>query len=328
MRICTLLSLALILAVGEAACAQGTELHLDASGQWVSRPGPEPGTDEAMLVEARRLLAEGEPSRAYRLVDPWIEEHRRSEHPLLAEAYLIRADALTADDDEYEALYDYELICKRFPGTEEFAKAVERELDIGVRYVNGLKYKRFGFRWMDGTREGVELLIRVQERMPGSRLAERAAIELADHYYRERELELASEMYDIFLKTYPRSEHRKKAMLRRVITNIARFNGARYDATGLVEARALIGEFRDTFPVDAQQAGLDDTLVARLDEALAAQMLDRAKVYERRRDPVSARFMLRKLLKRHPTTGAAERAAEMMDERGWTVSETPAEGGQ
>jgi tetratricopeptide (TPR) repeat protein len=307
------------LIVASRAPGQGAEFSLDPSGKWISQPGPEPGSDEAVMADARRLLAQGKPTEAIRLVSPWIEAHSRTDHALLPQAYLIRADANLADGDEYEALYDYELICRQYAGTREFATAVERELGIGVQYVNGLRQRRFGFRWADATSDGTELLIRVQERLPGSRLAERALIELADYYYRVRELELASTSYEIFLSNFPRSEYRKKAMLRQVQTNIARFNGPRYDASGLIEARARIMEFRAAYPADAQQAGLDDTLVRRIDEAIAAQMLDSARAYERRGDPVSARSVLGRLVRTYPSTAAAERAVEHLRGRGWSL---------
>jgi outer membrane protein assembly factor BamD (BamD/ComL family) len=309
-----------LLIAGVTARAQ-SQFTLDPSGQWVEQPGPPAGTDEAVVAEARRLLAEGRPGAAIDLLKPWIKEHAHTDHELLPRAYLTRGDAWVADGDEYEALYDYEYVCQQFPGTPEFVTAVERELEIAIRYADGLKHKRWGMRLASSLREGIELLMRVQERMPGSSLAERALIELADHYYKRRKLELASECYEIFLKNFPRSAHRKEAMLRHVITNIAQFNGAKYDATGLLEARALIADFQSAYPVEAQQVGLDDSLVSRVDEALAAQMLDRARSYERRRDPASSRYTLRRLITRYPTSAAAEKATELMGERGWTMTD-------
>ena len=120
---------------------------------------------------------------------------------------MIRGDATTANGNEYQALYDYEAVIKGFPATEEYRRAVERELEIGIKYVFGLKRKWFGLRWSDATDIGEELLVRTQERLPGDELAERAGIELADYYYRTRELRLASEAYEIFLANFPRSRY-------------------------------------------------------------------------------------------------------------------------
>ena len=302
------------------AAGQSSVLELDAEGEgWAVVSTPEPGSDEAVLAEARQLLADGHPGRARKKLDTWIEANDRRSQPLLPAALLLRGDAWTADGDEYKALYDYERICREFPSSDVFVKANQRELEIATRYVNGLRRKTFGIRFESTKGIGEELLVRIQERLPGSRLAEQAAIELADFYYRQRDMKTASEMYAIFLTNYPNSEYRKLAMQRRVYANIAQFKGPEYDASGLVEAKFLIREFQDRFPIDAERTGLGDALAARLDESTAAQQLVSAQWHARTGDAVSARYALRRLVERFPRTVAAAEAVAMAEERGWSL---------
>jgi tetratricopeptide (TPR) repeat protein len=318
-------ALAALLLCAAAASAQTTGFTLGADGQWVEEAGPAAGTDGALLVEARRLMAADEPDKARDLLKPWLKEHAHTENPLLPAMFLARGDACVADDDEYEALYDYEYICRQYPGTPEFVTAVERELEIGIRYVNGLNRKRWGIRWAGARSDGVELLFRVQERLPGSPAAERALLEMGDYYYRTRQHELAVDAYDVFLKLYPRSRYRMQAMLRLVRSYIAGYKGARYDNSGLTDARAVTRNFMLAYPVDAKRAKLDATLVSRIDEAAAAQMLLRARAYERRHDPVSSRATLRRVIEKYPTSAAAGQAARIMKDRGWKMPERPAQ---
>ena len=84
--------------------------------------------------------------------------------------------------------------------------------------------------------------------MPGSLVAEDAAIFLADYYFDKRRLEMASDMYDIFLRNYPSSPHRMHAMQRRVYANIAQFKGPRYDGSLLLESKLLIQRFARDYP--------------------------------------------------------------------------------
>ncbi len=297
---------------------QTTTYTLDDGRGWVESANPQPGTDEDVVGRARRALAEGRPSRAKSLLDDWIDANEFSKSPLLPEAYLRRGDARVALGREDKALYDYEQVIKDYPGTEQFVIALERELEIGLRYLNGLRRRLWGtFRIEDATPIGEELLLRVQERLPGSRLAERAAIELADYYYRERELRLAADAYDIFVINYPKSEYQQKAMQRRVFANIARFKGPKYDAGGLLEAQILIRDFAQRFPAQAEETGMNDALVARLDESAAAQKLETAKWYFVRKDPASAHVLLSRLVRKHPQTIAAGEAIALMKERGW-----------
>ncbi|MCC6677227.1 MAG: outer membrane protein assembly factor BamD [Phycisphaerales bacterium] len=305
-----------------AARAQST-YQLDPAGDWVQTSAPDPATDEGRIAEARRLIAEGKASRAEDILDEFIEKYQLKDNPWLPEAYLARGDAKNARGREEAALYDYEEVIKSYAGSDAFPKAVEREMDIGVRYLNGLRRRFLGMRLVSGDRVGEELLIRVQERLPGSRIAESANLQLADFYYRNRDLRMAAEAYDVFLINYPKSEFREKAMQRRVYANVARFKGPRYDASGLVEAEILVNDFVQRAPADAERAGMNDALLARIDDSLALQLLDTAQWYLRRKDEVSAKLTLNRLIRRHPLSSAARQGIAIMEQHGWTPPPAP-----
>ncbi len=303
---------------GDAEGAADTELTIGADGQWVQASAPEPGSDAAVLAEARALLAADKPGRAFNVIDDWLDDNETSRSPLLSQAYLLRADARTANGNEFKALYDYETVINDFPADRAFVDAVERELEIGTLYLHGLRRKWLGLARLENAKPlGTELLMRVQERLPGSRLAETAAVELADFFYREGELDLAADMYDILLRNFPDTEHRVHATERRIYSNIGKFKGPKYSAAGLVESRALIEEYRSRYPAESSQSGIGDALTARIDHSQAAQMLETSRWYIKRNDTVSARFTLQRLVRRHPATSSAVEAVAILRENGW-----------
>lgn len=308
--------------------------ELDDSGAWVQTDAPESGTDAAVMAEARRLIVEGRTGEALTVLDRWLNENRRSLSGYVPEALLLRGDARVAADDEYGALVEYEAVTM-YPESPHFVTALEREYEIGLRYLNGLRRKFLGLRLEDATATGEELLVRVQERLPKSRLAEQAAIELADFYYRRRDMPMASEMYEIFTRNFPGSAYRRWAMQRRIYASLARYKGPRHDTTGLVDAQILIEEFQDQYPQDAESAGINGALLTRVDESLGEKMLETAGWYLRVGDVPSARLTLRRLVRDHPRTAAAVEALRIMQERGWAgapadaaPSEAPAAGGE
>jgi hypothetical protein len=303
-----------------AAGAQQTEYRLDESGEWVQTSAPEPGSDAARIAEARRLLAEEKPGRARRLLSEWIEEHKFTDSPFLADAYVLRGDAKTMDGDEYQALYDYELVAKEFQGSTAFVRALEREMEIAIRYLGGMKRRWLGMRIFGAKGEGEELLVRVQERMPGSALAERAGFELIRYYYRKRDLVMAAEMSSVFMHNFPRSQYRVRALEYRIKSNVGLFAGPEYDGAYLIEARLLIKLFVDDFPAEAERTGMGDAMLARLDESAAAQLLVNARWYLRQGDEAAARYTLAHLVRQHGLTVSASRAYQMMTERGWAGS--------
>ena len=321
--------LALISALGAGARAQSQEFTLeDGAGEggeaWVQTEQAPTTGDAGIMADARKALAENNPAKAIRAMDAWIEDHDGTDNEYLPEAYLIRADAYLAETYEYKSLFDYEHVIRTFPQSPQFLVAVQREYEIGMRYLAGLRKRFLGIRMANGTEVGIELLIRVQERVPGSQLAEKAAIELADFYYEKREMKLARDSYELYLLNYPQGPNRMHAEKRLIYADVARFKGPRYNAAGLLDARVRIRNFAVRYPIEAERSGVNDGLIARVDESMAAQLLDAARWYTTQKDHTAVRYTLRRLVRRYPQTIAAAQAMEMLDQRGWLTDLEPA----
>jgi outer membrane protein assembly factor BamD (BamD/ComL family) len=298
-------TLAGVLALIPAAAAAPQEIRfeLGEDDEWVRVAEAEPDEDSSQLLEVRRALGLGEPERAFNLVNGFIERSPFSEWR--PQALLLRGDARVAMGDEYEALMDYEEIARRYPGSAAFVPALEREYEIASAYAAGLRRKLLGtFRLIDASDEAEELFIRIQERLPGSTLAERAGMSLADFYFDRRDLFMAAEAYDIFIQNYPQSTQIDKARLRLIYSFLANFRGPDYDALGLLEAQARLRELQVVRPALAQKVGAEALLV-RVYESDAAKMLATADWYRRTGDPISAEYTIRRLVEAYPASIAA-----------------------
>ena len=293
-----------------ATYAQSEQYVLDQLDRWEKTADADPASEEAQLFNARRTLALGEAARAKNLAKAFIERYPLSRWR--SEALLIRGDAEVALGDEYKALFDYEEICRKYSSTQTFIPALEREFEIAKAYANGLKKRFFGtIRFLSSAEDAEELLIRVQERLPGSQLAEQAGMELADFYFRNRDLLLAAEAYDLFLENYPRSSQVPKARLRLIYSYLSGFKGPQYDASGLIEARGRLRTLQAIEPVLADQVGADGILI-RIEESEAAKLLSTANWYLEVDDPISAELFIRRLIMRHPTAVATLEALRII----------------
>lgn len=293
-------SLALVLPL-TAAQAQEQTYELGPDDQWQSEDFDQQ-SENGQLLAARQALVAKALRRARDLATAFIERHPNS--PLQAEALLIRGDALLAGGDEYEALFEYEEIARRFSGSRVFVTALEREYDIAIAYAHGMRRKLFGLRIAPTEKEAQELLIRIQERLPGSRLAEQAGMSLADFYFRTRDLRMAAEAYDLFVENYPRSPDVNKARLRLIYSYLAEYRGPRYDASGLDEARLRLEDLRVREPALAQRIGVQSLLV-RLYESDAQKLMETAGYYLSIKDPITAEQTIRALVKRYPDSIAS-----------------------
>ena len=281
--------------------------RLGPNDTWVHEATPAPGSPAAQLAQVRILLAEGRFSRALNMVNRWMKRHPTS--PLLPEAYLARGDALVGVGDEYEALYDYEFLVRKYPGSEVFGIALEHEFEIANRYAHGLRKKLFGLRIIDATDEAEELFIRIQERLPGSGLAENAGLALADLYFRQRRMILAADAYAIFLQRYPRSTEIGMARRRLIYANIATFKGPEFDIVGLKEAKIELEQLKFRRPAEAERIGAG-ALIHRIEESESLKLLTTARWYLTDGDPIAAEFTMRSLVRRFPLSAATVAALE------------------
>ncbi|MDP6370574.1 MAG: outer membrane protein assembly factor BamD, partial [Planctomycetota bacterium] len=266
-----------------ATAQQQYELQDDRS--WKQLTAFEPNTPEGRLQGIRRMVAQEKGKQAQKAATAWIKEHPN--HELLAEAYLLRADAMVVRRNYYKSLYDYEHLARQYPESEQFFIALERELAIAKLFAAGMRRKLWGMRIIGAGGEAEELFIRVQERAPGSQLGEEASLALGDYYFGRAEMDSAAEAYDLFLINYPRSTRRERAMLQLIRANLATFKGPRFDASGLIEAAERLKVYQNEFPAAAEQLGADALLV-RIEESLALKALFTGRWYEKRGDRVSA----------------------------------------
>lgn len=292
-----------MLAPAAGVLAQDQTFELSPEDTWKQVDEVDPQSGQARLLRARKAILDGSPQRAVDLATAFINLFPDS--PMIPEAYLIRGDALQAMGDEYEALFDYEEIARGYPNSSVFVTALQREFEIAKEYARGRYRKLWGLlRILPAEDDAEEILIRIQERLPGSRLAEEAGMELADYYFRTRDLRMASEAYDLFVENYPRSKDINKARLRLIYSYLADYRGPRYDASGLEEARLRLEDLRVTDPGLAQRIGVEALLV-RIYESDARKMLVTAEYYLSVSDPVSAEFTIRRLLQRYPDSIAS-----------------------
>ena len=298
-----LLTLAVIPAMDGAASARQETFELGPDDRWEVEGDGRLDTAANQVLQARKALALGEPQRARALASAYLDKFAGGE--VRPEMLLVRGDALVEMGDEYKALFDYEAITRKYSGSRAFVTALEREYQIAVAYADGLKRKFLGtIRILDASDDAQELLIRIQERLPGSRLAEDAGMRLADFYFDNSQMRLAADAYDLFVQNYPRSERIEKARERLIQAYLASYHGPRYDDKGLRDAKRRLELLRVTQPSLAQRIG-SDALLVRIDESVARKFLTTAKWYLSIDDPVSAELYLRRVVELHPATVAA-----------------------
>lgn len=318
--VCIRAALVCLLAVLWARPAVAQQRYELTDQQWVPQTVPDPDTPEGELAAIRKLVAQGEGKQAKHLADDWIEKHDQS--PLLPEAHLVRGDANVTRKHFFKSLFDYEFVIREFPASLQFHTALEREFELAKLFTSGVKRRLWGMRILPATDEAEEILVRIQERKPGSELGESASIALADYYFNKPQMDTAAEAYDLFLINYPNSDRREWAMLRLIQANLARFKGPRFDATGLIDAAQRLRTYREAYPASAERIGVQALLI-RIDESLAMRDMVAADWHTVRKQRLSAVYLYQRVVQDYPKTAAAQDAVRILESLGAQVVPSP-----
>lgn len=310
-----------------AACtlpAIAQERYELAGDQWQQAASYDPASPEGKLQAIRKLLAQDHYKTAQAQATEWIETYPN--HPMLVEAFLLRADARTGRRDYYKALFDYEYLIRTFPASEQYQTALEREYEIARLFVEGMRRRLWGMRILPAQGEGEELLVRIQERSPGSELGEKASLLLGDYYFAQSRMSEAATAYDLFLLNYPQSSHREGVLLRMIQASLATFKGPEFDSKGLLDAAERIRQYQREYPAAAERIGAGAILV-RIDESQALKAYSTGQWFEDRGRTLSAITLYQRVVRDHPQTAAARQALASLESLGALASASPAPAG-
>jgi len=279
-----------------------------ATDEWTTQPAAAEAAPANELDHARELLARGEPRRARRLMQKWAKQNQG--HERYYEGVYLYGDALFECGDFYKAYEQYEQVVENTAG-ELFRQALAREKDVALAFLSGRKRIVWKILRLPAYDEALDVLTRIWERVPGSRLGEDALEIKARYHYERGDMDLAQDEYANLAREYPAGRFIQFAMLRSAEAAEAAFPGTRFDDRPLLEASERYRQMQSSFPAYAERANV----APRLDgirQKRAAKDFDIARWYERTRQPAAAEFYFRLILKDWPDTLAAAEARQRL----------------
>lgn len=264
------------------------------------------------LDEARHLLATGKPGKARGLLKDWLDANFDSDQYyegefLLGETYFLQ-------NDFWKAVERFQTVAENASGA-LFERANERCVDVARAFLAGRKRILWKIFRLPAQDDAIEILDRVWERMPGTRLGETALWLKAQYFFRSGQMDLAQDEYANLVTQYPGGRYTQIAMLRSAEAAEASFPGIRFDDRPLLEARERYEQLEAAFPAFAA----DEQVAARLEgieEQRANKDLDIARWYQRTDRTDAAIFYYRTLLRDWPDTLAAAEARRSLEALG------------
>ncbi|MGD8454307.1 MAG: outer membrane protein assembly factor BamD [Phycisphaerae bacterium] len=276
--------------------------------EWVAEAATPEGAPSDELSRARALLATGEIRKARKLLDKWIEQN--PDHERYYEGVFLYGEAQFEFKDYYKAYEQYEVVVENTAG-ELFRQALMREKDVALAFLSGQKRIVWRIFRLPARDEAIEILDRIWERVPGTRLGEDALRTKADYFYSRGEMDIAQDEYAHLAREYPAGRFVQYAMLRSAESAEAAFPGIKFDARPLLEAEERYRQVQHSFPAYAERENVPQRLEG-IRQLRAEKDLDIARWYERVRQPGAAEFYYRAILKDWPDTLAAADARQRL----------------
>jgi outer membrane protein assembly factor BamD (BamD/ComL family) len=277
---------------------------------------------EPVLDQVDELLAKHRYDEAHTLVGRWLKSHPK-DAASRDRALLALAECSYQDADREEAFYYCDELMDTYPDSPLFYRALELQYRIADAYLNGYRKKFLGIPMFGAEEEAVEMLFRIQQRSPGSPLAERALLRTADYYYADSQFDLAADAYGAYARAYPRSPAMPRVRLRQAFSALAQFRGLRFDATPLLDARAQLLEIAAAYPQLASEENVQ-SVVERIDSTFARKLYNTADYYRRTHDARAAVYNYRYLIQTYPTAPEADRARRDLQRMpAWALNAPP-----
>jgi len=286
-------------------------------GKWQAVATSQPGgtarattgeiVQDPELDRCQELIEQGHFHSAAKRLAAWFKRTHRSPD----RALMLMARALNGDGNGIKAFYYLDELMDEHPESPLFYKALQMQYDIANSYLNGRKVRFLGIPLLGADDEAIEMLYRIQQRSPGSELAEKSLLRTATYFYDDQQYDIAAEVYGAYIKSYPRSPLIPQAKWRQAISNLAQFRGVRFDPTPALDARTQLADIEAQYPELSKKERVPE-YIKRIDNALARKLYVTADFYTRTHEPRAAAYTYEVLLRVYPGAPEAPAAREKL----------------
>jgi len=278
-------------------------------GKWVPVARPAEGSEDGHLALVRKFVEDKQGRQAVASAEKFLKTYGDSSHR--EEAMLLAGRGELLREHYYQAFEWFEKQLAEFPSGRYYEWALTREFEVAEAFLAGKKRIVAKMFYMPAEDDGLEILLRIAEHAPGTPLALKAMLRIADHHYGKNRFPEAVEAYDRFVELFPKSEQAEYAALQAARATHAQFKGPEFDDTPLLEARQRYQAFQERYPQAARTADVP-AILAGIADARANKLYVTGDFYKRTGRPQSAAYYYKLIQKDYPQTDWASRAEQAL----------------
>ncbi len=283
------------------------------TGRFVNLKRMPKETAELQLEYARSLMLSGDYRKALRESEKFSEYYGTDE--LADDNQFLRGEILKAQGNYMEASSAFQQLIAAYPDSDRYDASVENQYDIGDRYYQrgeqlaGKKWRLFRNR---PYKRAADVYSMVVDNQPFSPAAAEAQYKIGlCHYARKQYIDAAFE-YRRVVEDYSDSDWVNEASFGLAMCYYNAALSPAYDQTPSELAVTAIDDFAARFPEDGRTAELKEKRT-EMRESIAAQRLETARFYERRREFPAAKLYYELLAKEFPDTESGAEALSWLE---------------
>jgi len=305
---------AILIAVTFAGIAEAQWTWTPQTGRWVNLKRMPKETPELQVEYARSLMLAGDYRKAMRETDKFIEFYGTD--ALSDENTFLRGEIQMAQGRWMAAAKTFNQLIATYPDTDRYQEAIKKQYEIGDMYYQrgeARSQKRFRLFKKAPYKRAAEVYEMVVENQPFAAEAAEAQYKIGlCHYARKQYIEAAYE-YRRVVEDYSGSDWLDEAVYGLAMCYYKASLPPAYDQTPSELAVDAIDDFVNRYPNDERVSEMAQRRI-EMRESIAAQRLENARFYERRREFPAAKLYYEQLVRDFADTGAAETARIWLEE--------------
>ena len=303
-----------VLVLGAASVAEAQWRWTPQTGRWVNMKNLPKETPELQLEYARGLMMKEQYKQAWRETEKFQEFYDDTE--FADDNQFLRGDIRLAQNKHLSAAREFQQVIASYPSTDLFDTVIKKQYEIGdALYEQGLAREN---RWWPIYRSrplkrAAEVYGMVVQNQPFTAEAAEAQYKIGlCQFARDNYLEATYE-YRRVVEDYPGSEWVDEASHGLAMCYYKMSLPPAYDQSPSELAIRSVDDFKARFPEDARSEELTPVRT-EMWEGIAAQRLQTARFYEKRREFPSAKLYYELVATQYPGTAAAGDAQKWLDD--------------
>ncbi len=225
----------------------------------------------------------------------------------------IKAEVLFSRGKLVKAVRGYDKFLAKFPESELYEAALDREFAIATAFLAGQKIPVLKIFRIRGYEQGEKVMEKITDRAGNAPIGIKAALAVARSQEKRRKYNDAYLKWSQISSRWPTGQTGKDALLGMARCKHAAYIGPKYDASGLVSAKSYYENFKARYTKDAEELGIDEIL-RQINEQLAYKQFSIAQFYQKSGNKPAANLYYQMVIDNWPDSTAAKMTKTAMNQ--------------